>query len=141
MRIAKTIDCVQSVPGECQRRPSLNAWMKPMQSAPSTAPGQVADAAEHGRGERDQAELEAGVVAHLLEVEGVDEARRAGEAAGDQERERDRAVDVDAHHRGGVAVLRGRAHRLALPRALDEPHEQRQSTGMVIRTTMNFSHV
>ena len=41
MRIEKTIDWVQSLPGVCQRSPSLNAWMKPMQSAPSTAPGRL----------------------------------------------------------------------------------------------------
>ena len=71
MRIEKTIDCVQSLPGECQRSPSLNAWMKPMQHRAEHGAGQVADPAEHGRGERDQPELEARVVAHLAEVEGV----------------------------------------------------------------------
>ena len=59
MRIENTIDWVQSLPGMCQVRPSLYAWMKPIESAPRTAPGQVADAAEHRRRERDQAELEA----------------------------------------------------------------------------------
>src|SRR5258708_39810892 len=29
-------------------------------------------------------------------------------------------------HRRGIAILRGRAHRLALPRALYEPHEGEQ---------------
>src|SRR4051812_38451036 len=87
---------------------------------------QVADSAEHGGGERDQAELVARVVTDLPEVEGVDEPAGAGECAGDQERERDRPVDVDPHHRGGVAVLCSRAHRLSLPRAKHEPHEQDQ---------------
>ena len=141
MRIENTIDCVQSLPGECHGRPSLNAWMKPMQSAPSTAPGQVADAAEHRRSEGDQAEREAGVVADLAEVEGVDEAAGAGERAGDQEGERDRPVDVDAHHRRGVAVLRRRAHRLPLTRPLHEPDQRRAGRARVIITTMSFSHV
>ena len=59
--------------------------------------GQVADAAEHRGGERDQPELEALVEAHGRHVERVEETCGAGERAGDQERERDRAVDVDTH--------------------------------------------
>src|SRR5205085_5431341 len=88
--------------------------------------GEVPDAAENGGRERDQAELVARVVADLPEVERVHEPARAGERAGDEERERDRPVDVDAHHGGGVAVLRGRAHRLPLSRLLDEPDEDEQ---------------
>ncbi len=83
MRIEKTIDSVQSLPGVCQVRPSLNAWMKPMHERAEHGAGQVADAAEHGGRERDQAEREAGVVADLAEVQGVDEAARAGEPARD----------------------------------------------------------
>src|SRR6185295_18434695 len=54
---------------------------------------------------------------------GEDDARCAGERAGDEEGEGDRPVDVDAHHRGGVLVLSGCAHRLSLLRVADEPHE------------------
>ena len=46
----------------------------------------------------------------------------------DQKRERDRRVDVDPHQPGGLRVLRGRAHRLALAGAVDEPgqdHDER----------------
>ncbi len=126
MRIENTIDSVQSLPGACQSSPSLNAWMKPMQERAEHGAGQVADPAEHCGGECDQPEREAGVVADLPEVERVDEAARAGERAGEEERERDRPVDVDPHHRRGVAVLGRRAHRLALPRPLDEPDEGEQ---------------
>src|SRR5262245_60710019 len=47
---------------------------------------EVADPAEHGRGERDQPELEALVEPHLGEVEDVRQACRPREAAGDEER-------------------------------------------------------
>jgi hypothetical protein len=87
---------------------------------------QVADAAENGSGEGDQPELEARVVAHLAEVEGVEEAGGARERARDHERERDGAVDVDPHHRGGVTVLGGRAHRFALLRSQHEPHQREE---------------
>ena len=63
IRIEKTIDSVQSEPGACQVRPSLKAWMQPDQDRAEHGAGQVADAAEHRRGERDQPELEALVVA------------------------------------------------------------------------------
>src|SRR5215510_6421979 len=76
--------------------------------------GEVADPAQDGRGEGDQPELEALVEPHLGEVEDVRQPRGPGEAAGDEERERDRPVDVDAHHRRRVLVLRSRAHRLPL---------------------------
>ena len=46
-------------------------------------------------------------------VEAVDQAGRAGQRAAEQERQRDRQVDVDAHHRRRLAVLGGRPHRLA----------------------------
>jgi ABC-type uncharacterized transport system permease subunit len=41
IRIEKTIDSVQLLPGVCQVSPSLNAWMKPISSAPTTAPGRL----------------------------------------------------------------------------------------------------
>ena len=43
----------------CHVSPSLNAWMKPIDERAEDGAGQVADAAEHGGRERDQAELEA----------------------------------------------------------------------------------
>src|SRR5262249_34438873 len=41
IRIVNTIDSVQSEPGAFQSRPSLYAWMSPIRSAPSTAPGRL----------------------------------------------------------------------------------------------------
>src|SRR5438309_2015041 len=38
IRIEKTIDCVQSLPGECHVSPLLNDWISPIRSAPRTAP-------------------------------------------------------------------------------------------------------
>ena len=49
-------------------------------------PGQVADPPEHGSGEGDQPDREAGVVADRLEVEGEQDARGSGEGAGEEER-------------------------------------------------------
>ena len=57
IRIENTIDSVQSEPGACQLSPSLNAWMQADQDRAEHGAGQVADAAEHGGGERDQPEL------------------------------------------------------------------------------------
>src|SRR5215212_2225293 len=48
--------------------------------------------------EGDQAELESLVVPDVGHIQRVEEAGRAGQRAGDQEGERDRPVDVDAHH-------------------------------------------
>src|SRR5581483_9929288 len=39
IRIENTIDSVQSEPGMCHGRPSFQAWMSPIVTAPSTAPG------------------------------------------------------------------------------------------------------
>jgi len=71
--------------------------------------GQAADAAQHGRGERDQAELEAQVVHGGPDDLLVQQAGRAGEATAEGERERDDPVDVDAHQPGRVLVLGDRA--------------------------------
>src|SRR5262245_57781047 len=71
---------------------------------------QVPDSAEHRRREGDEPELEALVVPDIRDVQGVDDPRRAGKRTGDQERERDRPVDVDPHHGRSIAVLCGRAH-------------------------------
>src|SRR3954466_13043473 len=85
---------------------------------------EVADAAHDGGGERDEAGAEALEEPHLRLVERVDEAGGARQQAAQQERERDRGVDVDAHEPRGLGVLSGRAHRLAEPAARDEGGEQ-----------------
>src|ERR1700712_2892770 len=41
IRIENTIDCVQSEPGMCQGSPSFHVWMRPISTAPSTAPGRL----------------------------------------------------------------------------------------------------
>ncbi len=102
--------------------------MNPIISAPSDGAREVADAAEHRGRERDQAELEAGVVAHV-ELQQVDDAGGAGERACEQERDGDRPVDVDAHHRRGLGVLGDGPHRLALLRRADEPGEDDRGAG------------
>jgi hypothetical protein len=51
------------------------------------------------------------------------DACRAGERRAEDEGDHDHPVDVDPHHRGGFAVERRRAHRLARLGAL---HEERQ---------------
>ena len=56
------------------------AAMRPMSDAAERRAGQVADAAEHGRGERQQAELEAELEERLPVVQGDDETGRAGQA-------------------------------------------------------------
>ena len=66
IRIEKTIDWVQSLPGECQVSPSLKAWMQPDQDRAEHGAGEVADAAEHRGGEGDQPELEALVELDLV---------------------------------------------------------------------------
>ena len=87
--------------------------MMPMSDAAEHRADEVADAAEHGRGERDQAEPHAEVVG-VARVRGdVQHAGRAGQRAAESEHERDGAVDVDAHQPG--AVLVGATARMALP--------------------------
>ena len=44
---------------------------------------------------------------------------------------RDRPVDVDAHQAGGVGVLRGRAHRLALAGGAARTSDSTISSGIV----------
>ena len=77
--------------------------MKPMMKPPSDGAGDVADAAEDGRRERLQAGVEAEVEADEAEAQAPDDAGRAGERAADEEGQRDRLVEVDAHQRGGLA--------------------------------------
>ena len=127
MRIEKTIDCVQSLPGRVPAQAFVERLDEADAQRAEHGAWQVADPAEHGGGEGDQPELRS----RCRSGPRRSRARRRsppapGERAGDQERERDRPVDVDAHHRRGVAVLRGRAHRLALPRALHEPDQGEQ---------------
>ena len=87
---------------------------------------EVADAAHDRGGEGDQAGGEALVELDGAVVERVDQARRAGQQAAEQERQPDRAVDVDAHQARGVRVLRRRAHRLAVLGLADEPEQRDQ---------------
>src|SRR5438128_34469 len=47
----------------------------------------------------------------------------AREEGADEERRRDRLVDVDPHEQRGVTVLRGRAHGLPESRAVDEDRQ------------------
>ncbi len=126
IRIEKTSDCVQSEPGRVPVEPLVEGLDQPDQDRAEDGARQVADAAQHGGRERDQPELEALVVAHGRHVERVEHPGRARERARDHERERDRPVDVDAHHRARVHVLRGRAHRLPLPRLLHEVEQHQQ---------------
>ena len=72
---------------------------------------QVADAAEDGGSERDEAELEAGVVAGGPERLEEQQARRAGRRPTEAEGEGDRAVDVDAHEPRRICAVA----RMALP--------------------------
>ena len=81
--------------------------------------GDAAEAAEDDDGEG----LERGEIAHGR----VDDEHRAEQRAGRRRKagaEREGrgvdAVDLDAHQRGGLAVLEGGAHRLAEPGAVDE---------------------
>ena len=64
-------------------------------------------------------------------VERVDQAGGAGHQAAEQEGQRDRGVDVDAHQPRGLRVLGGRAHRLAEPAARDERGRAANTSGMV----------
>src|SRR5207302_5373479 len=87
---------------------------------------QISNPAEYRGGEREEAELKARVEADRRRVEREDHSTRAGQCARHEKRERDRAVDVDTHHRGGVLVLRRRPHRFTLTRLLYEPDQPEQ---------------
>ena len=76
MRIPKTIDCVQSLPGVCQLQSLVERLDEADDQRTEHRARQVADSAQHGGRECDQPELEARVVAHLPEVEGIDATRR-----------------------------------------------------------------
>src|SRR5918911_2214977 len=65
----------------------------PDDEAAEDGAGEVADPAEHGGGERDEAQAEAGVPPGEPVGLQVEDAGRAGERPTEAERERDRAVD------------------------------------------------
>ena len=71
----KTIERVQSLPGVCQVEPLVERLDQADQERAEQRAGEVADAAEHGGREGDQAELEALVVADGREVEQEEHAR------------------------------------------------------------------
>ena len=86
--------------------------------------GRVADTAEDGGREGLQAGKEPEVELDAAEVEALDDARRSGERRGDEERDRDRLVDVDAHELRRLAILGRGAHRPAEPGPADEQLER-----------------
>jgi len=95
----------------------------PEQHAPHHRPGQIADAPEHGGGER----LEAGQEAHRVfdgaEVGGVHDAGQRGEHRPDDEGERDDRVRIDPHQRRGLRVFGRGPHRPADARLVDKEHQ------------------
>jgi hypothetical protein len=107
------------VPGEAL----VEGLDQPDQDGADDRAREVADPAEDGGRERDQAEREARVVADV-ELDEVKHGADPCERPRERERERDRAVDVDAHDRRRLRILGGRAHRLSLARGLHEPAEQ-----------------
>ena len=120
------IDCRPVAPGRYPAEPVVERLDQADDEGAEHRPGEVADSAKNGGGERDQPHSEAGREMHVREVEGEEQARSPREGAGDEEGEGDRLIDVDAHHRGGVAILGGRPHRLPLPRPLHEPDQREQ---------------
>ena len=93
---------------------------QPEQQAAHQRAADVADAAEHGRGERLDAGQEADVEAGGLEEDHEQEPGGAGEDAAEQERERHDAVDVDAHQLRRLGVLGGGADAAAEAAAVHE---------------------
>ena len=82
IRIAKTIERVQSPPGAFHERPSLNAWISPIRTPPRTAPGRLPIPPSDRGSEGDQAEREPRVVADVeldQEERRADARERAGE--------------------------------------------------------------
>ena len=102
------------------------AAMMPMNIPPSVAPVRFPMPAHHSGRERQQAELEAELEERLPVVEGDDEAGRAGQCTGDEERQRDGPVHVDAHETRRLAILGRGAHRLALAGVGHEPAQGEQ---------------
>ena len=86
----------------------------------------VADAAEHGRGERLEPRREAHEEVDLGVVQADQHAGGAAERGAEKERDRDHPVDVDPHDRRHLAVLGDRADRApergALHQEVQAPH-------------------
>ncbi len=93
----------------------------------------VPDAAEDRGGEGFETGLETVEEPGRSVVHAADETRRPGKRAADQERHRDRRVDVDAHQLGRVTILGGRPHRLPDFRLRNE---ELQATIMTIASAM-----
>src|SRR5829696_2189247 len=104
----------------------------PDEYAPHNGAGEVADAAQNRRREREQTLGEAHVEDGDAVEEAVHYARGPGQDAAQQEGDRDGAVDVDADHRRRLFILGDGAHRLALlgtPDKVGEGDEQRYRHG------------
>src|SRR5437660_1706782 len=78
------------------------------------------DAAQDRCGERFDAWQESHEPVDLVEHEGVEDPRRAGEQPADREGRYDDPIDVDAHQGSHVLVLADGAHRSSGAGALDE---------------------
>jgi hypothetical protein len=91
--------------------------------SPQHRAGQIADAAEHGRGESIQPVLKTHLEADRVDVQTINHRRGAPQSAADGKRDSDDPIDIDAHQAGGQRVLLGRPHGGAHAREL---HEQRQ---------------
>ena len=86
---------------------------QPDQHAAQHRARDVADAAEHRRGEGAQPGGVADDEARVVVVEAEDQPGRAGERRAEEEGDDDDPVDIDAHHARRFLILRGRLHRLA----------------------------
>src|SRR5258708_13852718 len=86
---------------------------EPDQDAAQHGAGDVADPAQHRRREGSEACRIADDEAGVVVVETEDHAGGARERGAQEERRHDHAVDIDAHHAGGLLILRGRLHGLA----------------------------
>ena len=132
MRIEKTMALVQ----RAEMYWSLHAERKPMSEArrgprPGMLPMPPRTAAVNAR--------RPGLVAHPphadVVVHALDQPGRAGQRAADEEGEEDRALDVDAHRRRGLAVLGGGAHGLAPASCASRSSSARASAGWSPPTT------
>ena len=139
IRIAKTIDVVQSrraCPGE--------AVVEGLDQADAEraehGAGQVADPAEHGRGEREQAEREAGVEADV--VSRRRRSRPPTPASAPAMRNVNEIVRLTSMPIIAAASLSWAVARIALPcRVYWTSHTSTISTGTVTRTTISWSQV
>ena len=113
----------------------VEPWMSPMRTPPRTAPVRLPMPPRTAAVEHDQAR------AALAQVErhGADRllVHDAGRRASTPPRAKvDDPVDIDPHQPGGVLVLRGGAHRLALPDSLPPDRSSTTRVGMVNTSTM-----